>query len=125
MMDAVKFLKERHRMFKMAGGVEKKSTCDGANCGKCAFYIKQEPFCLEDLQDYEAMEAAIEEWSDEHPRRTYKQDFIEKFPNAPLDKEDNTPTICPYKVGYFSYDDKPCIIGDSGICVKCWNRSME
>lgn len=63
-MDAVKFLKERQRMFKMAGGniYESETTCYGADCEKCAFYIKDEPFCLEDSQDYEGMEAKLEEW---------------------------------------------------------------
>ena len=59
-MNAVKFLKERQRMFKMAGGFEKGITCYGADCAKCAFYMKTEPFCLEDLQDYEEMERKLE-----------------------------------------------------------------
>ncbi len=127
-MDAVKFLKERQRMFEMAGGYEKGMTCSGAICGKCAFYIKEEPFCLEDLQDYEGMEAKLEEWIAEHPKRTYKQDFLDKHPNAPLDKQDNTPTICPYEVGYFSYDDKPCggiATNSDNICKECWNKEVE
>lgn len=75
-MDVIKFLKERQRMFEMTGGFGEKMTCNGASCERCAFYIKREPFCLEDLQDYEAMEAAIERWADEHPKKTYKQDFF-------------------------------------------------
>lgn len=126
-MDAIKFLKERQRMFKMAGGGTTGLHCADVNCRKCAFHIKEEPSCLEDLQDYEGMEAAIEEWSAKHPRKTCKQDFVEKFPNAPLDKEDNAPIICPYEVGYFSYDNRLCggIENGDNICRDCWNREME
>lgn len=123
-MDAVKFLKERQRMFEMAGGVEVEMTCNVDSCERCAFYIKQEPFCLEDLQDYEAMEAAIEEWSDEHPRKTYKQDFLKKYPNAPLNKN-NVPRFCLCNVGYLPFENQPCIVGECGSCLECWNRSME
>ena len=123
-MDTVKFLKERQRMFKMAGGYEKGMTCSGANCEKCAFYIKDEPFCLEDLQDYEGMEAKLEEWIAKHPKRTYKQDLLEKFPDAPMTQK-GVPRICPYEVGYFSMDNRPCTIGDDDWCVRCWNREME
>lgn len=123
-MDAVKFLKERHRMFKMAGGLEKGFTCDGVSCENCAFRIKTEPFCLEDLQDYEGMEAKLEEWIAENPKRTYKQDFLEKYLNAPM-RNDGAPKICPCDVGYFATEEKPCIVDDCDSCVKCWNGEVE
>lgn len=123
-MDAVKFLKERQRMFKMAGGYEEGIACDGASCKRCAFYIKTEPFCLEDLQDYEGMEAKLEEWIAENPKRTYKQDFLEKYPNAPLN-ENNIPKFCLCNVGYLPIENQPCMIGECGSCLECWNRSME
>lgn len=120
-MDAVKFLKERHRMFKMAGGLEKGFTCDGASCENCAFRIKTEPFCLEDLQDYEGMEAKLEEWIAENPKRTYKQDFLEKYPNAKL-YEEGYPMVCFGNLGYKEVTEEFCM---ETKCVECWNRSME
>ena len=123
-MDAVKFLKERQRMFKMAGGLEKGITCGGVSCEKCAFYIKAESFCLEDLQDYEGMEAKLEEWIAKHPKRTYQQDFLEKYPNAPLGRN-GMPNICPYEVGYFPADLKLCAIDGFVGCVECWGKEME
>ena len=69
-MDAIKFLKERQRMFKMAGGGTTGLHCADVNCRKCAFHIKEEPSCLEDLQDYEGMEAKLEEWIAKHPKKT-------------------------------------------------------
>lgn len=125
-MDAVKFLKERQRMFEMAGGNvgEGETTCYGANCEKCAFYLKDDPFCLKDSQNYEEMEAKLEEWIAKHPKKTYQQDFLEKYPNAPLNNN-GTPKICPYHVGYFNIDEKPCLIGSFVDCIKCWGREME
>lgn len=125
-MDVVKFFKERQRMFKMAGGnvYENGTTCHGADCAKCAFYLKEEPFCLEDSQNYEGMEIKLEEWIAGHPAKTYLQDFLEKYPNAPL-HNNGIPKICPCHVGYFNIDEKPCTIGRFVDCVKCWGREME
>lgn len=122
-MDAVKFLKERQRMFKMAGGniYESETTCYGADCEKCAFHIKEEPFCLEDLQDYEGMEAKLEEWIAKHPKKTYQQDFLEKYPNAKL-YEGGYPMVCFGNLGYEEVTEEYCISTD---CKDCWNRSME
>lgn len=122
-MDAVKFLKERQRMFEMAGGNvgEGETTCYGANCEKCAFYLKDEPFCLEDSQDYERMEAKLEEWIAKHPKKTYQQDFLEKYPNAKL-FEGGYPMVCFANLGYEEVTGTYCIDTD---CKDCWNRSME
>ena len=127
-MDAIKFLKERQRMFKMAGGGTTGLHCADVNCRKCAFHIKEdikkEPFCLEDLQDYEGMEAKLKEWIVKHPKKTYQQDFLEKHPNAPLG-HNGAPRVCSYEVGYFTADEKLCIISNCNDCAKCWGREME
>lgn len=125
-MNAVKFLKERQRMFEMAGGngYENRVTCHGVDCARCAFYIKEKSFCLDDLQDYEGMEAKLEEWIAKHPKRTYQQDFLEKYPNAPLGRN-GVPNICPYEVGYFPADLKLCAIDSFVGCVECWGKEME
>lgn len=122
-MDAVKFLKERQRMFGMDEN-NNRNGCGDINCGDCAFYIKAEPFCLEDLQDYEGMEAKLEEWIAKHPKKTYQQDFLEKYPNAPLGRN-GVPNICPYEVGYFPADLKLCAIDSFVGCVECWGKEME
>lgn len=120
-MDAIKFLKERQRMFKMAGGYEKEMTCDGVSCEKCAFYIKTEPFCLEDLQDYEGMETKLEEWIAKHSKRTYQQDFLEKYPNAKM-YDNDYPVACLGNLGYKQIPESYCI---DASCKDCWNREME
>ena len=123
-MYAIKFLKERQRMFKMAGGGTTGLHCADVNCRKCAFHIKEEPSCLEDLQDYEGREAKLEEWIAKHPKKTYQQDFLEKYPNALLSRA-GIPTICPCEVGYFPADEKLCAIDGFVGCVECWGREME
>lgn len=124
-MDAVKFLKERQRMFEMAGrGYKNETTCNRVSCVKCAFYLKDEQLCLVASQDYEGMEAKLEEWIAKHPKKTYQQDFLEKYPNAPLNNN-GTPKICPCHVGYFNIDEKSCTIGRFVDCVKCWGREIE
>ena len=59
--------------------------------------------------------------------RTYLNDFLEKYPNALLDRED-LPIICPYQLGYYG---KPICEEieerhpDCYICEKCWNRVIK
>lgn len=61
----------------------------------------------------------VEQWSKEHPRKTRMQDFLEKFPNALLTGEMETPTSCCKHLGYI----KECIPGRS--CVECWKQPVE
>ena len=49
--------------------------------------------------------------------KTFLSDFLEKYPNAPLEVN-GTPKICPYELGY-------CEHKCNKICVKCWNTPME
>lgn len=61
----------------------------------------------------------VQKWSDEHPQKTYAEDFFEKFPNAPKE-DDGTPKSCWRNI----YGDGNCVdIGHR--CKMCWNRIME
>lgn len=64
----------------------------------------------------------VQKWSDEHPKKTYAQDFFEKFPKA-QSKSDGTPYACRKT----TYGGKcPRIECDSRIeCDECWNEPME
>lgn len=64
----------------------------------------------------------VQKWSDEHPVKTYVQDFFEKFPKAQSDS-DGTPYACRKT----TYGGKcPGIECNSGIeCDECWNEPME
>lgn len=118
-MDAVKFLKAEHRMFKQDG--RRGIGCFTRECDDCPLQ-DSEGYCL--IGDFEKRVKAVENWIKEHPAKTYKQDFLEKYPNAPL-KEDNIPKFCLCNVGYLPIENQPCMIGECGSCLECWNRSME
>lgn len=65
--------------------------------------------------------AIIQNWSDEHPQKTYLSEFLKNYPNAPLG-DGGTPTgICPYELGLMGADD----CRKDGNCVKCWNQREE
>jgi hypothetical protein len=52
-------------------------------------------------------------------KKTYMEDFFEKFPNAPRDPESGEPQVCPNNIYAGAKDG--CACG----CVECWNREME
>lgn len=118
-MDAVEFIKATDRICKYYANC---SDCplsmynNGTNL-LCDAYVKDNP---------EIAVNKIEMWSKEHHRKTMRQVFMEKYPNAKLG-DDKTPlNICPTDLGYTIY--KTC--GNSGFCdsrtcEECWNRPME
>ena len=72
----------------------------------------------------EKAEEILTKWAEEHPQKTILQDFLEKYPNAPLKKDGTPQYVCPYQLGYDKSDD--CIYEDTYTCCKkCWNRPLE
>ncbi len=57
----------------------------------------------------------IEKWSKEHPQKTRLQDFLEKYPNAPIGI---CPQACCVNLGYI----KTCPGTD---CEECWNKPID
>ena len=124
-MDVVKYFKKRKRMFNSLG--RKSGVCNGVFCSDCPFSYTNNGKnldCTNFEEEYpEKAIAIVEKWAAEHPQKTMLQDFLERYPNAPLDKIDGTPIICPYEIGYEERClDRDC--NDIG-CVKCWNRPIE
>ena len=124
-MDAVKNLKEKRRMLNSLG--RKFQRCGGVLCSDCPLSNINNGKGLS-CSDFEAeypeeVVAMVEKWAAEHPQKTMLQDFLERYPNAPLDKIDGTPIICPYEIGY----EERCLDRDCNYigCVKCWNRPIE
>ncbi len=72
-MDALKFIEERNRMcdyYKQGSGGE---------CGDCPAY----EFSCSSVQFVTAEYiAAVEKWSQEHPRKTRQDVFLEQWPDA-------------------------------------------
>ena len=82
--------------------------------------------CTITTRSVEEITTAIEnlqKWSDEHQKKTYAQDFFEKFPKAQLDS-DGTPFACRKKLyGGARPNDKRCDRREA--CKNCWNEPME
>ncbi len=72
-MDAVEFLKalERRRNYKR-----------GPNDGHCNW-----AFIYFDHGSHEELVAEVEQWAKEHPAKTRQSVFLEKYPEATLDKD--------------------------------------
>ena len=107
------FLKEWNRM------------CDlyQTRCSACLMssqHNEHEVSCtyLAKLHPTEAI-AIVQKWSNEHPVKTIKDDFLEKHPNAPK-ADTGTPLACAWRAGYL--DDDGCL---SGQCTECWNRPLS
>ena len=116
-MDAVMFLKERARM---CNSVSLCSECPIGFNLKCSCTSDQYTDCEEEAV------SLVEEWSSEHPQKTMLQDFLEKFPNAPL-QSDGTPSLCPYKCGYTQEDYCKKFNPNPAYktCLECWSRPLE
>ena len=65
----------------------------------------------------------LQKWSDEHPKKTYAQDFFEKFPKA-QSGSDGTPFVCRKTIyGEVPPKDERCDRREA--CKNCWNEPME
>ena len=65
----------------------------------------------------------VQKWSDEHSKKTYAQDFFEKFPKA-QSNSDGTPFVCREEIyGRVSPKFEDCDY--TGTCNNCWNEPME
>lgn len=105
-MDAVKLLKEVHRM-----------CMETEHCEECPIYI----YCAIDTGAFEVQEPEkvieiIEKWSEEHSIKTRQSEFLKMFPNTSLDGN-GVIKICPQIIeGENNY---PCIIQSMTSCAGC------
>lgn len=110
-MDAVDFIKTKERMTKSC------RNCEGCslsfeNNGKrmfCDTFIKKYP---------EEAVRIVEEWGKEHPLKTRRQVFFEKFPNAPKIQNGN-PRGCPNTCGLGNVSSLECSFT---VCTACWDK---
>ena len=108
-MDAVKFLEEWKRM------------CDVTECAQCGAKY----YCLYSngnapykMMAHNDFVKTVCDWSESHPRKTRLQDFLEKYPNAPLNNDGFPDSTCPFHLGY---EPESC---DGKHCVECWNKPL-
>lgn len=90
---------------------------DAANKEQCPL----RGFCVLPFPEICAKKAieVLQKWRTEHPKKTYAQDFFEKFPDAPIDKsfKEKCPWVC--RMGIYG-GECPDIK-----CYECWNEPME
>lgn len=63
----------------------------------------------------------VDKWVSEHPVKTYAMDFLEKFPNAQVNKY-KTPKVCRSFI-YGNSCPKYCTTVSG--CDGCWNMEMR
>lgn len=104
-MDAVEYLKQKNRMT---------NNCTIA-CNTCPLAIENNNrnlVCANFVRHYieEAVEI-VENWAKEHPAKTYKDVFLEKFPDAKIEKNG-----VPYPCIIYLFGEKvrPGACGQSG-----------
>ena len=94
-MDAVKFIEERRRMYKVTG----------KHSPTLAGWIPAEDVVKE-----------VEEWSAAHPRKTRQDVFLEQYPDAEIDSG-GAIAICPTAFSSaYRYDIGKCAWAS---CAKC------
>lgn len=108
-MDAVKFVKERRRMFDVTGE-----------------YPKYNLFSLNISAEDVVKE--VEEWSAAHPRKTRQSAFLERHPESALD-EHGVLRICPLYVSASHRNSNGLCKNPEKSCMKChreyWMQEVE
>lgn len=114
-MDAVEYLKQKNRMT---------NNCTIA-CNTCPLAIENNNrnlVCANFVRHYieEAVEI-VENWAKEHPAKTYKDVFLEKFPDAKIEKNG-----VPYPCIIYLFGEKvrPGACGSCS-CTYCWDGEVE
>lgn len=78
--------------------------------------------CIFECKHPDKAISVIQNWSDEHPQKTYLDDFREKFPKARV--EDNYICCGLCVADLYSINVDICNQSESE-CIRCWNSTME
>lgn len=85
-------------------------------CSECPAFM----YCTGGISDVksnvEKLDAIVEQWLEEHPQKTYMQDFFERYPNAPRNL-DGDPKACRKNL----YGGSSC---EGKSCKNCWREVM-
>lgn len=113
----INYLLERNRMCGFCGG-----------CEKCPLYKVTDKENMNDNCDMieekfpDKAITIVQEWSDEHQKKTYLSEFLKHYPNAPRDEDETPDNICPYDLGLKSEDCENCHHEYNR--VECWNKPL-
>jgi hypothetical protein len=115
-MDAVEFIRERNRMCKHFRGCAG-CPADGMICST-----------IGGMNDAERLVQIVEEWAEEHPRKTRQSEFLEQYPEARVDK-DGILVICPAAIAKKKRDEYGGCASPTGNCPECrrrfWQQEVE
>ena len=113
------YFNEKVRMTKRAENGLCKLSC--SNCPLCSGSNNKGLSCtgFEMLYPKKAI-SIVQQWSDEHPQRTYLTELLKIFPNTPLNDDGTPKGICLHELGATSLDD--CEVDNA--CAKCWNQPL-
>lgn len=98
-MDAVKFIEEHRRMYKVTG--------------------KHLPTLAEGIPAEDVVKE-VEEWSAAHPRKTRQSVFLEQYPNARIDSQ-VVIYVCPAD----AYGNKVCPKNEENVHMTCRDCRRE
>lgn len=123
MIDCTKtenYLAEKQRMTK----TQKNRVC-GIECADCPLGHMNNGIGVlcSDFENHFPKKAIliVQQWSDEHPQKTYLSELLTRFPNVPLHVTGIPKDICPFHLGLMSIDD----CRNDRNCIKCWNQPIE
>lgn len=117
-MDAVKYIKERNRHTNKTGRF-----CE-INCIDCILSKANNGRGV-DCKMFETRytdEAVrlVEDWSRNHPQKTYLMDFLDKFPNC-----SKNGIGIPLSCRQYIYSETKTVDCKGRSCLECWNEPME
>lgn len=123
-MDCNKTINFLHELKRLCDSRDE-CVADTANKEQCPMFgvcrLTYSKICAEDIKT--AIET-VQKWSNEHPKKTYAQDFFEKFPKA-QSNSDGTPLFVCRKRIYGGLQPKSEECDYTGACKNCWNKPME
>ena len=117
-MDALEFLMERRRM------CDSYRHCEGCPLegGKCI--VSSVP----PDEDYKRIIATVEQWSNEHPRKTRQSVFLEQYPEAEIDAH-GVVRLCPMSISAAYRDSNGECNCPEKLCRDCrrefWMQEVE
>lgn len=112
------YLAEKKRMTKITSTGVCKITC--ANCPLSEKNNGKGRFCVDyEMHHPEEAISIVQQWSDEHPQRTYLSELLKHYPNAPLDDDGAPKGVCPHTLGLTDINN----CDDN--CIKCWNQPIK
>ncbi len=113
------YLIEKRRMLDSLGRTDR--DCNGVDCEECPLSRhnsgKDINCYILEMEHPMIATAIIGEWVKKHPRKTYKDELLEKYPNANI-QDDGLPLVCIRTLGI---EERVC----DSCCYKCWTMEVR